>query len=251
MKITPYCSVCLVPICLTLEGKITNPHSDNPKLTDETIVKNVISNIQKIFPTNAERDKNAIDTMYSKIIDKENYVLALDTQKISNKKECLYFWDSTPTENIVACAVDPNLQSVLLTPFMNKKNTWKHVLVNTKKSNSWDENVESLDHYFDRLYEIIEEELTFTIKANGKKKDYDGVYEIQIKGDIVESILEIDEKKRLQKEDYISEKTIERTMSGPEYEILYNHNQTVDDACCVVSIQMNKLLSAAMILVVY
>jgi hypothetical protein len=116
MKITPYCPVCLIPIRLTSEGKITNPHSDNPKLADETIVKYVTNNIQKIYPTNAERDKNAIDTMFSKIIDKENYVLALNTQKISNKKECLYFWYSTPTEDIVECAVDPKLQSVLLTP---------------------------------------------------------------------------------------------------------------------------------------
>jgi hypothetical protein len=63
--------------------------------------------------------------------------------------------------------------------------------------------------------------------------------------------LEIDEKRSVQKEDYTSEKTIERTMNGPEYEILYNHNQTVNDTCCVVSIQMDKLLGAAIVLVVY
>jgi hypothetical protein len=129
MKITPYCPVCLVPIRLTS----TNLHNYNPKLAEETIVQYITSNIQKIFPSNTEKDKNATDAIYSKIIFKENYVLALDTQRISNKKEFLYFWYSTPTENIVACAVDPKLKSVLLTPFMNKKNSWKHVLVNTKK----------------------------------------------------------------------------------------------------------------------
>jgi hypothetical protein len=125
-----------------------------------------------------ERNKNASDAKYSKIKDKENYVLALDTQRNSNKSECLYFWYSTPTENIVACAVDPNLKSVLLTPFINKKNSWEHALLNTKKSNSLNENIESVDDYLDNLYEKIQEELIFTIKANGKKNVYDGVYEI-------------------------------------------------------------------------
>jgi hypothetical protein len=85
--ITPFCPVCLVPIRLTSEGKISNPNSDNPKLADETIVKNVIGNIQNLFPINTERDKNAKDTKYSKIKDKENYVLPLHTQRISNKNE--------------------------------------------------------------------------------------------------------------------------------------------------------------------
>jgi hypothetical protein len=134
--------------------------------------------IQKVFLLNTESDKNATHTRYFKIIDKKNYVLALDTQRISNKKECLYFWYSTPTENIVACAVDPKLQSVLLTRFTNKKKNCKHTLINKKKEKHWDPNVENTDDYLRYFFKDLRQELTITLKANGKKNKNDGVYKI-------------------------------------------------------------------------
>jgi hypothetical protein len=240
MIITPYCPVCLIPIRLTSEGKITNPHCDNPKLADKTIVKYVNSNIQKIFPTNTERDKNATDAMYSKIIDKKNYVLALDTQRISNKKECLYFWYSIP-----------KLKSVLVILFTNKKNSWKYALVNTKKSNSWDENIESANHYLDHLYETIQEEFTFTIKANGKKNNYDEYMKYELMEMQLRAFRKLTKREVCRKKIIHPQKTIKRTKNRPEYEILYNRNQTVDDACCVVSIQMDEQLGTVMLLVVY
>jgi hypothetical protein len=160
IKITPFCPVSLVSIHITSEGRITNWRSYNLKLSDKTVAK------------------------YSKIEDKKNYVLPLDTQRISSKKECLYFFYSTPTDNIVACSADSNLQPVLLTPFTNKKKNWKLALVKGNESNSWNENTESIDDYFDNFYEKIQEELIFTIKGNGI-----------ITGDVVESNSEIDEKR--------------------------------------------------------
>jgi hypothetical protein len=129
-------------------------------------------------------------------------VLAFDNQKITSKSESLYFWYSLSKENIVECAIDSKLQSVLLTPFKNKKKNWKYALVNLKKSNPWNENIKNINNYLNNLYENIREELTITIKANGKKNKYNGVYEIRINGDVVEGITSISEKRSVQREGY-------------------------------------------------
>jgi hypothetical protein len=103
MKITPFCAVCLVPIHLTSKRRITNPRSNNSKPADKAIAKYGGSDIKKVFLLNTERDKNAMDARYSKNKDKENYVLTLNNQRISSKRQCLYFWYSTTIENICMC----------------------------------------------------------------------------------------------------------------------------------------------------
>jgi hypothetical protein len=187
------CPICHIFIHLK-NGKILNPHNDIYPNPDESLVKYIGKERDKLLPQVPERTKCCYKSKEDIRLNKKDFVIAIDSYLIYPRDQCLYHWFSKE-QPVIACTVRPDLQSMLLSPFWQKAGDWKHVLNIKPKLKSWD-GVSSLESYFGNIGEdMYAEDVNLSMLVYGKPREYDGVYEVTLYNREIQGYREIDMKK--------------------------------------------------------
>jgi hypothetical protein len=109
------CPVCHIFVHLDENSKILNPYSNNYPEADLSLIRYTRDESARILPHAPERTNRRKIAVLDLRLDKKNFVLATDSYVLYPKDQCLYYW--LGNGRLAACAVHPDLQDVLLTPF--------------------------------------------------------------------------------------------------------------------------------------
>jgi hypothetical protein len=236
------CPVCHIFVRLDKNGKILNPLSDTPSVPDESLMRSIPNKEERMLPLAPEKAKRRKVAALDLRLDKKNYVVATDSYLIYPKDQCLYYWFKN--KHLAACAVHPDLQDVLLTPFPQKQE-WKHVFRYTRKFKNWDgEVIELVEYLGDFSENAYAEDMILTIDVNGRPIEHHGLYEMKIKNGIVEGYKKTNKEK-------ISIRYTDERVKKVTFEFLYNHDKSINDPCCVVAFEEDSKLGQAMTVVIY
>jgi hypothetical protein len=241
------CPVCHIFVRLDKNGKILNPYSDNPSKPDESLMRCIQNPDDRKLPLAPEKAKLRNIAAFDLRLDKKNFVLATDSYVIYPKDRCLYYWFGN--RHLAACAVHPDLQKVLLTPFLQKQE-WKHVFRLTRKFVAFDgETTELADYLGDFSEDAYAEDKILTIDINGRPIKHHGLYKMKIKNGKIESYEETDREKISIR--YSDEEDVREKLKKVIFEFLYKYDKSINDPCCVVGFQEDAKLGVAMLVVIY
>jgi hypothetical protein len=150
------------------------------------------NSVESVLPPAPQRTKRSQLVKYDIRLDKKDFVLASDSYLVYPRHKCLYHWFLST--RLTACAVHPSLENPFLTPFLEKKGRWSHVLRIAREVKAWD----GVSTYQDYLSNNVGEnadvnDVLVKIFVKGKPMEYYGVYVVEIYNGVLQGYYEIEQ----------------------------------------------------------